>query len=607
VEQHLDGGLLIRIPGALIDAIGTAARSNTKDVSDPGLVLSVTSVDTLRHTRRMKTDEHADGRASVCETWESDPVACVRSYANVEWTTLLPFIAPGTYGQNAMPIGNGDFAALVSTDGIATVIIALKAASAYDESGQIFTPGVLNVTFGPMPPAGSAFKMSFDAGDASVTINIGSLQVLLWFDAVGDKLVIQHSSSDSTVYTAAQHCVFIGRPFPQIVPGQIHWDCFAYNTSADRTLATDVEYAFWHHNAPTLKSSQNNYWHNQVRSMNMGGDSTYNSVPNILSSRTTGGVVRQVTANTITVTLRTTTGKNEQQWLSEVNASASQGLPHKNASDVWWRAFWGRSHVQVSDMLVSRAHVWERYINAIQGRAPYNIHFNGMTFHTPRPADISHPPQRSSGQNIDNMGLWAGSHCWWNNCRQSYYYMHASGDTDLLESMFEMHARTVPSRRAQTLHYYNISGIYWGEYTDVFGADQNVGYMAADTNGLDCSTVKRNASWPHWYFPERWNHYNLQGSLDLAQMVMADGAESLHLHQERQVHAHGVGGLGLLSPVADGARFTRQDGNLANAGAGVLPVCCLSARYDVYTERHADGLRASRRCQLDVCQRLARF
>eukprot|EP01052_Picozoa_sp_SAG31_P079651 SAG31_NODE_39329_length_289_cov_0.800000_1_plen_45_part_01 len=45
--------------------------------------------------------------------------------------------------------------------------------------------------------------------------------------------------------------------------------------------------------------------------------------------------------------------------------------------------------------------------------------------------------------------------------------MAASGDFDLLENMLEMHARTMPSRRAMTRHYYNISGVYWGEYTDV--------------------------------------------------------------------------------------------------------------------------------------------
>eukprot|EP01045_Picozoa_sp_COSAG04_P038253 COSAG04_NODE_10159_length_800_cov_0.914408_1_plen_202_part_10 len=139
--------------------------------------------------------------------------------------------------------------------------------------------------------------------------------------------------------------------------------------------------------------------------------------------------------------------------------------------------------------------------------------------HTPRPPDIANPPPRGDPRNIDSYGLWAGSHCWWNNCRQPYYQMHATGDFDLLESMFDLLASQVPSRRAMVNHYYNITGVFWGEYADIFGADQNVGYIAANTNGLDCQTTKRNASWPLWYFPERWNHYNLLGSLDLAQMI----------------------------------------------------------------------------------------
>lgn len=37
--------LTVRVPGAVIDEAGTAARSNAKDVSDPGLVLAIKSDD----------------------------------------------------------------------------------------------------------------------------------------------------------------------------------------------------------------------------------------------------------------------------------------------------------------------------------------------------------------------------------------------------------------------------------------------------------------------------------------------------------------------------------------------------------------------------------
>eukprot|EP01045_Picozoa_sp_COSAG04_P026753 COSAG04_NODE_3776_length_2539_cov_1.580738_3_plen_442_part_01 len=258
-----------------------------------------------------KTDDQPNPD-KLCATWENDPVACVRRIANVEWTSLLPFRSAAsftaaqcnsmphgcvTYGQNAMPIGNGDFGALVSTDGIDTVIVALKAASAYDESGQIFAPGVLNITFSPVPDA-SPFTMHFDVGTASVTVRIGSLKVLLWFDAAGDKLVVQHSSSDATVYTATAN-IFVGRPHAQTVPGQIHWDCYTYTTSADHIANTSTGTAFYHYNPPTPKGDRNDYWSNQVTGMNMGS-STYESVPNILQMRTSGGLLRVLDAQTMT-------------------------------------------------------------------------------------------------------------------------------------------------------------------------------------------------------------------------------------------------------------------------------------------------------------------
>lgn len=143
--------------------------------------------------------------------------------------------------------------------------------------------------------------------------------------------------------------------------------------------------------------------------------------------------------------------------------------------------------------------------------------------------------------------------------------MAASGDFDLLENMLDMHSRTMPSRRAMTRNYYNISGVYWGEYTDIFGADQNVGYIAPlGTNGLDCTKTKRNASWPYWYFPEvshvrtasfvlnvgvsgKYQYRLLTASFGLvgveplqsSQLIgpRSDGHQSLHLLREGHIHA----------------------------------------------------------------------
>ena len=279
----------------------------------------------------------------LCQSWQSDPVACVRSYANVEWSQLLPWNRTNpslgnliTYGQNAIPIGNGDFGALVSTDGVATLTVALNAASAYDESGQLFKPGVINITFSPVPSPPTPFRMSFDAGDGSVVVVIGSLMVMLWFDAVGDKLVVEHNSSDSALaYTAAAE-VFVGRPNAQVVPGAIHWDCYTYQTSADHKVVTKAGVAFYHQNPATpALGEKNNYWWNQVLGMDMA-EQTYTSVPNILSSRITGGLLRIVNANTITVTLKTRVGKSEAEWLQEVEASAmaSDSRPSKSGEFV---------------------------------------------------------------------------------------------------------------------------------------------------------------------------------------------------------------------------------------------------------------------------------
>lgn len=90
--------------------------------------------------------------------------------------------------------------------------------------------------------------------------------------------------------------------------------------------------------------------------------------------------------------------------------------------------------------------------------------------------------------------------------------MLSTGDADLLETLLECFLRTLPLAQARVQNYFNFSGAFWPEYTHpLFGTTHPSSYgcnRAGSTNP------------PIWYSEDPWNHYNLQGALDLSRFVL---------------------------------------------------------------------------------------
>ena len=117
--------------------------------------------------------------------------------------------------------------------------------------------------------------------------------------------------------------------------------------------------------------------------------------------------------------------------------------------------------------IVSRAYALQRFINACAGRGRYPIKYNGSLFTVP------------SGNNPDDADYrrWGGGY-WWQNTRLPYTSMCLSGDTDLLEPLFQMYARDLmPLFKFRTQKYLGHGGIYipeciyfWGDvFTETYG------------------------------------------------------------------------------------------------------------------------------------------
>lgn len=90
--------------------------------------------------------------------------------------------------------------------------------------------------------------------------------------------------------------------------------------------------------------------------------------------------------------------------------------------------------------------------------------------------------------------------------------MLSTGDADLLETLFECFLGTLPLAEARVSHYYNYSGAYWPEYTHpLFGTTH--------PNSYGCHRAGQSTP-PIGYSEDRWNHYNVQGGLDLSRFIL---------------------------------------------------------------------------------------
>eukprot|EP01060_Flectonema_neradi_P016749 TRINITY_DN2336_c0_g1_i3.p1 TRINITY_DN2336_c0_g1~~TRINITY_DN2336_c0_g1_i3.p1 ORF type:complete len:722 (+),score=143.17 TRINITY_DN2336_c0_g1_i3:122-2287(+) len=410
---------------------------------------------------------------SICPSWERDPSSCLEKY-NVVWNDLLPE-SQDTF-INTMPLGNGRVAANVYSNGKDSVSLLFSASDAWNEGSELIKIGTVTVTVDPQPPTGH-FKQYLDIATATIFIELGDLQISTYIDANSNTTVIDLNNTKYTVKATSS----LARPKPQSVQGQ--FECQKYDISADQYAENGA--AFYHRNQGF---PEQDYFKNMVEGENLG-PKAYSSMPNLLLNRTSGGYISSSGQRT-TVSILTKQTSTVDEWVSAVKSATA--VPNYSAHVSWWKSFWERSYVEISDYNVTSKYILQRYLQGCQARSPFPMKFNGMLY--------------TATKDLDVRG-WGGRN-WWQNLRLPYYNMLAAGDSDMLLTLLTGFHKTLPLAKARTEHYFNISGAYWPEYTDaLFGTTHH--------NSYGCNRAGKTDP-PYWYNEDRWNHYNFQGSLDLS-------------------------------------------------------------------------------------------
>lgn len=125
------------------------------------------------------------------------------------------------------------------------------------------------------------------------------------------------------------------------------------------------------------------------------------------------------------------------------------------------------SELEATPSRVTQKYVLQRFVMACGGRGAFPIKFNGSIF-TVEPTFM--------GQDFNPDWRRWGDCFWWQNTRFPYHAMLASGDLEMMDSLFQPFLRTIPLAKARTRIYHGARGAYFPETMTSFGTYSNNDY-----------------------------------------------------------------------------------------------------------------------------------
>uniref|UniRef100_UPI0032179F89 glycosyl hydrolase family 95 catalytic domain-containing protein n=1 Tax=uncultured Draconibacterium sp. TaxID=1573823 RepID=UPI0032179F89 len=122
----------------------------------------------------------------------------------------------------------------------------------------------------------------------------------------------------------------------------------------------------------------------------------------------------------------------------------------KIAHDAWWKGFWERSFVSISDDYIENIYYYRRYVTASASRASFPIVFNGSLW------TWNH-----------DIRQWVTPHHW--NTQQQYWGVAVQNDCDLMLPYINTYFRLMPYAEAYAKERGVENAILWSEAHDFLG------------------------------------------------------------------------------------------------------------------------------------------
>lgn len=400
---------------------------------------------------------------------------------DVVWT------APSKNASGSMPIGNGNVGLNAWVEEGGDLVLLVSRTDAWSEACRLLKLGRVRLSISPNPfVVGRPFRQRLHLKDGLIEIEADGCRLRVFVDAEHPVAWIVGESSKAMSVRARLETWRTARRSLQGSELESAWtmkgsprpvwesaDLIRKDGDAGvifhRNAGSIVPETIEHQGLASIRQTIDDPLRNRCFGVRVASRELKTvSVSSDAVDVTSAGPLRKFAVQLATASLQT-----PSDWAfidrlrRESRATGDSGAAERRTAK-WWRSFWSRSHVSTGNLDIDRAYALQRWITACGGRGAYPIKFNGSIF-TVEPSATGGPDHNPDWRR------WGDAY-WWQNTRMPYAPLPASGDLDLMDSLFGLYERTRVACEARARLYYGASGVYFPETMTIFGTYANGDY-----------------------------------------------------------------------------------------------------------------------------------
>lgn len=456
---------------------------------------------------------------------------------NVVWDT------PGKDCADSMPTGNGDIGINVWTDKKGDVMLYLGKTDSWDENGRLLKVGRLRLHFEKSPfLKPKNFRQELSLAESAVFLSTDEIKMKIWVDANRSSVHIEADCRKEQDITASLE-IWRDKPHELLLEdkrdkrtsgssegshseaGLVHAGLRPM-ISAD-TVVNDESSIIWYHRNET------SIWKGELEHQGLGGFTEIARDP--LLHVTSGGMItaqgfakinsttlhREKTSNfSICAVLLTAQTDTAGEWVEKIKKLSSDIL-QVSIDDAYsqhvefWKKFWDKSYIKLSAKgkdakeaeTITRMWHLQRYTIACAARGAFPLKFNGSIFNV----DGQHNVKNTycSQDYSADFRAWGGCY-WFQNQRQIYWAMLASGDFDCMLPFFKMYFNALDFAKYMTKTWFGHDGAFFPETMYFWGSYNREDYGLTPAGGK-----KEPADVESGFVKRYW-----QGGLELSLMMI---------------------------------------------------------------------------------------
>ncbi len=437
------------------------------------------------------------------------------------------FDGPMTDGMQSIPLGNGEMGANIWMEKDGLLRLLFSRTDAWSEACRLIKTGLYTLSLSPNPFKSGA-QFHFSLADATLYIRAENTEIRLYMDKNAPCMRLSVSSA-SPVDVCLAPVNYRDRAYewPQDDSNYHMLESpVSFPESADTVFAEKHSVGLYHFNEDScyeysmrLQSLAGAMSETDPLLHRIFGSAAFSEEMAVSDSCLRASGICEASVSIFTLTQA---DSSPEKWHAALKAliekhGSEQADTHSRHA-VRWADAWNRCYVIASGsneaFSVSRAFLYQRYMNLCAGEGAFPIKFNGSIYTADQIE--GHPGNYDARR-------WGGPY-WIQNTRLLYWAMLSCGDYEQMKPFLRMCVDLIPVSRERVRSYWNHEGMLLPETFTFFGSHANCCYGYPDEHGIrrrEYGIFTQPGDIPNRYI--RW-HYS--GMVEIAYMMMRYAAES---------------------------------------------------------------------------------